>query len=289
MNNSIILAQPPFFAPQGEADYAGMPSVWLRLFGCNLQCGGFGQDSPTDPSTYVFPQFDAEFNSLEEMPVFERGCDSGYAWNAKFKKFSKKYSYEELADEVLSIINYKWYSGRTSQPVQLCFTGGEPMLQQRKLVDLVKVLEERGCAQIPQITIETNGTQALEAKNFSIENFNNTQLHFAISPKLWSVSGEKNKFYPNIISEYLHFASSSCIKIVHNGSAVAWRELGALEPFLQECVERYGTRLYIMPCGGTVEAQSSIKIAQIADEAIKRGYFVASRNHVYLYGNSFDR
>ena len=40
-----------FRSIQGEGIYTGVPTVWLRMFGCNLECNGFGQDDPTDPDS----------------------------------------------------------------------------------------------------------------------------------------------------------------------------------------------------------------------------------------------
>ena len=44
-----------FRSIQGEGVYTGVPTVWLRMFGCNLECNGFGQDDPTDPDSYLLP------------------------------------------------------------------------------------------------------------------------------------------------------------------------------------------------------------------------------------------
>ena len=44
-----------FDSVQGEGEYTGYPTAWLRFFLCNLQCNGFGQEDPTDPSTYQLP------------------------------------------------------------------------------------------------------------------------------------------------------------------------------------------------------------------------------------------
>jgi len=31
-----------FYSLQGEGQYLGTPSIFLRTFGCNFQCAGFG-------------------------------------------------------------------------------------------------------------------------------------------------------------------------------------------------------------------------------------------------------
>ena len=36
-----------FYSIQGEGHYTGYPTLWLRLWACNLQCHGFGQKDPT--------------------------------------------------------------------------------------------------------------------------------------------------------------------------------------------------------------------------------------------------
>ena len=42
-----------FHSIQGEGHYTGVPTAWLRFFLCNLQCNGFGQVDPTDPSKTI--------------------------------------------------------------------------------------------------------------------------------------------------------------------------------------------------------------------------------------------
>jgi len=77
-----VLYSEIFKSIQGEGHYTGVPTTWLRFFGCNLECNGFGQDDPTDPSTYQLPYKDFDIidtQVIEELPVWKYGCDSSYS------------------------------------------------------------------------------------------------------------------------------------------------------------------------------------------------------------------
>ena len=42
-----------FYSISGESVLTGVPSVFVRFFGCNMPgCPGFGQPDPSDKSTY---------------------------------------------------------------------------------------------------------------------------------------------------------------------------------------------------------------------------------------------
>ena len=113
-----------FRSIQGEGFYTGVPTVWLRLFGCNLECNGFGQKDPTDPSTYVLPYQEIDLTDItvpEELPVFPYGCDSSYSWSKRFKKLQRTGTPEEVAKQLYDIM----YDNRT----HVAFTGGEPMMK----------------------------------------------------------------------------------------------------------------------------------------------------------------
>jgi hypothetical protein len=78
------------------------------------------------------------------------------------------------------------------------------------------------------------------------------------------------------------------LKIVHNGSQAAWDEL---EGYTKDLValRAAGTEFWLMPVGATKEQQEAPGIADIAMEAMKRGWKVATRNHAYIFGNQIGR
>lgn len=277
-----------FTSFQGEAGFAGMPTIWVRFFGCTLKCMGFGQKNPADPSTYVNPYAYiklADYTRLEDLPVFEVGCDSAYSWDKDFKHLIHTEEVSELVDRLIDMgekdfgldrnTNEFWFHPKTRQPVQLCFTGGEPMLWQKQMVAIVEEFTSRGF-QPPQITIETNGTVPIkEADNLERKG---THLYYSVSPKLFSVSGEKDAFKPELLTQY--FANDGWLKIVVNGTDECWEELDRVMSTVN--VPNHWTK-WLMPVGATKDQQSDI--ADLALECMRRGYHVATRNHAYVFGN----
>ena len=117
-----------FYSMQGEGKYTGEPTAWLRFFLCNLQCDGFGQSDPTNPDTYVLPYQNIkveDYKKIEDLPVFERGCDSSYSWSAKFKHLQHKETASEIAEKILDAIPNRNFNDN----IHMCFTGGEPMMK----------------------------------------------------------------------------------------------------------------------------------------------------------------
>lgn len=280
-----------FCSIQGEAAFTGMPSVWVRLFGCNLQCNGLGQDNPADPSTWELPYQTIDLSQIkymEDLPVLNKGCDSGYSWSARFKHLAYDTNEVEMAEKINRMakerlgVNNDFKHPVTKRNAQLCFTGGEPMMQQKAIVAICKELAKRSpTGTIPQITIETNGTKPLEELFFTLRDYVK-HIHFAISPKLKTVSGEVDVVKRNIIESYASVADSTAVKFVVNGTPECWHELEGHEFWLRD-LQR--TTLWCMPVGATKEQQSDESISRLVYEIALRGYQVAARVHTYLFSN----
>lgn len=286
-----------FYSFQGEALYAGKPSVWIRFFGCNLECNGFGQKDPTNPETYVLPYatFDVStIKRVEDLPVWHHGCDSSYSWSAKYKHLVDDYQPEGIADKLTDMMRHptnpegKWVHPSTGVDTQLCFTGGEPMMWQKAMRAIIKEFEQRN--EMPKlVTIETNATQKILPFMQELIDYSGVDFHFAMSPKLFTVSGEKDAVCPDIIASYVRSGYTSLVKFVVNGTDACWAEVDkAVEDIKQALIKHdiyHPVDFWVMPVGATKDQQEDAQVADISIEAMKRGFNVATRNHCYVFGN----
>ena len=284
-----------FRSIQGEGVYTGVPTVWLRLFGCNLECNGFGQKDPTDPSTYILPYQEIDLTDIsvpEQLPVFKYGCDSSYSWSRRFNKIQRKGNPKEVADELYQLM----YDNRT----HVAFTGGEPMMKagQKNIVKVIEHLKDNFTVDnhrgyLTNVTFETNGTRPIidELKLLIKRDIiqHKTEYFFSVSPKIWSTSGEKDRICPEIVKGYYDARntvpsnSSGQLKFVCNGTNDSWNEIeDAIKQFRDAGVY---WPIWIMPVGATEESQNEDRVAIIAEETMNRGWNVAARVHCYIWGN----
>ena len=171
-----------FRSIQGEGVYTGVPTVWLRMFGCNLECNGFGQKDPTDPDSYILPYKDIDLidvKQIEDLPVFPYGCDSSYSWSKKFAKLQRKGEPDEVAKELFNLM----YDHRT----HIAFTGGEPLMKaaQKNVSNILTEMDKLHDTPITNITFETNGTRDLHNVLHNELTWRNTEVFFSVSPSLY--------------------------------------------------------------------------------------------------------
>jgi len=258
-----------FYSIQGEGHYTGVPTAWLRFFLCNLQCNGFGQIDPTNPDTYELPFEDFDVTTVkrvEDLPVWEKGCDSSYTWAKKFKGLMGQETPTVLASKIVDAIKTESNpEGKFMHPVSkqhqhMCFTGGEPLMAtgQMAVVGIYNTLKEQD--NLPgSMTFETNGTQRLRDPFIDWVNSIDTEVFFSCSPKLFTVSGEKSDkaIKPEIVAEYHNLSKAGQLKFVVGPKEREWDEM-------EEAVEKFRSAgvdwpVWIMPTG--------------------------AREHVYLFGN----
>ncbi len=284
-----------FYSIQGEGHYTGVPTAWIRFFLCNLQCNGFGQIDPTNPDTYDLPFLDYDVSKIkrvEDLPVWEKGCDSSYTWAKKYKHLMGQETPEVLANKIVDVLKNKDNpEGKFLHPVSkqhqhLCITGGEPLMPtgQEATIGIYRELQKQD--NLPSsMTFETNGTQMLRPNFIDWVKEIDTEIFFSCSPKLFTVSGEESKkaIKPEVVAEYRKLSSKGQLKFVVGDKDREWNEMEeALEKFRSAGVD---WPVWIMPVGAREEEQSATA-GEVAQKAFRRGYNVAARVHVYLFGNA---
>ena len=260
----------------------GVPSVFLRTYGCNFTCGGFGMSKgeiSTERDTIAIKA--EEYTDYKSLPLVTTGCDSYASWDPRFKHLSPVIATDSIVDSIMDILPHgRWMDEH------LVITGGEPLLGwQRAYPDL---LSNSKMTPLKEITFETNGTQ--ELSNDFKEYLTKWKMHreknaltFSVSSKL-SISGEKweEAICPDIIRQY------ESVGFVYLKFVVATEE-DVLEA--EQAVKEYragGFRgpVYLMPCGG-VESIYSMNAKNVAMAAMKRGWRYSDRLQVPLFKNEW--
>ena len=299
-----------FNSIQGEGYYTGTWTLWVRFFLCNLQCDGFGQDDPTKPETYDLPYKDFDpktVNRVEDLPVWSKGCDSSYTWSKKFKHLMGRATAAEILQKIrATAITDENPEGSFMHPISqqrahLCITGGEPLMKhaQQAALDMNDAWRWNPESRPKCVTWETNGTQEL-TDDFRESLMNrgvwNVPTFFSVSPKLWTVAGEKREkaIKPEVVKDYWSLSNyinnqlqtkgpSGQLKFVMGPKKEQWEEMEEVLAMFRE--QNIDWPVYIMPVGATVEEQET-SAGEVAEIAFKRGYNVSGRLHCYLFGNA---
>jgi len=290
-----------FTSIQGEGEFTGSPTIWLRWFLCNLQCSGFSQMVPEEPATHILPYktFDVStIKKIEDLPVWTTGCDSSYSWAKKFKHLYPDHTVAEIADTLEDELKkfdgnpegkFLLNNGRELKDIHMCMTGGEPMLAKTQLGQVELLNEFAARENLPRrITIETNGTQSLTTEMTQLISsyvYSGGDWFWSCSPKLLYTSGEKptKAIKPFVVKSYHDVSKHGQLKFVVSNRKEAWDELeDRIDDFREAGVT---WPIWIMPVGATVESQSDDDMRAVVEETIKRGYNVAARVHCYIWGN----
>ena len=273
-----------FYSIQGEGRYMGVPSVFLRTFGCNFKCAGFGMPrgemshEATDiAATHTMIE---SFMKYEDLPLVSTGCDSYASWHPDFKDLSPMLTSEAIADRIMEILPQDHWKDE-----HLVITGGEPLLGwQRAYPDLINNTKMRD---LKEITFETNGTQKLtpEFKSF-LAKWNSVvgrELTFSVSAKL-PCSGEKweEAILPEVVCEYEEVGTAYLKFVIATEQDFADAEC-AIAAYRKAGFKGH---VYLMPVGG-VESVYALNNRTVADLAMKNGLRYSDRLQVPLFKNEW--
>ncbi|MEV8322121.1 7-carboxy-7-deazaguanine synthase QueE [Kitasatospora sp. NPDC056731] len=210
------------------------------------------------------PTFQGEGPSVGQQSLFVRlsrcnlhcpGCDTPETWDwSRFnpREVSTRHGVEDLA---------AWVMARS--PRLVVVTGGEPLLQQPRLVDLMQLLSGR------RVEVETNGTIVpMPELVKSVSGFN-------VSPKLEAFAAPGDR---RIVPEALE-ALAACGKarfkfVVHEASQLD--EVASL-------VEEFSlSDVWVMPEGANSRVVLR-RMRELADEVLERGWNLTPRLHTLLW------
>lgn len=181
-------------------------------------------------------------------------CDSKYTWQSPDFKIQ---SVKDIAQDI-----------NNSKVSNLVITGGEPLLQQNALTELVRKLISS-----IYIEVETNGT-ILPKKEFCnyIDQFN-------VSPKM---SNSNNK-YSMVCVDFKEVIDSEFVKILYKFVVTKSEDFKEIEQFKYEYY-LYNEQIYIMPEGVNrlTQVQNMDWVVQMT---MQYGFNFTPRLHILIWDN----
>ena len=288
-----------FYSVQGEGRFVGVPSVFLRTFGCNFRCMNFGLDRGEpmrDEKQKAGIKHNQEVQDLldknvhkdtkefNDLPIIHTGCDTYASIYPEFKHYNMLKEVDDVVEHLLSLTpNGKWVQDN-GQDIHLIMTGGEPLLGWQRLY--IELFEHPKMGDLKNVTFETNTTQLLhgEFKDY-LQNQDRFEITWSCSPKL-SVSGEpwKTAIKPEVARDYadvggsimyLKFVVADRTDIEEAGRAVdEYKAAGIHCP------------VYLMPLGGRSE-EYNLNVQEVANICMEKGWRFTPRLHISLFGNAW--
>lgn len=186
-------------------------------------------------------------------------CDTPYTWDAK--RFDLR---KEITSYDVDIVA-EWLDGVT----HLVITGGEPMLQQSQIIELLQSWPGW------HVEIETNGS--VMPVEWLLQS-----AYFNVSPKLRTAGNVKLPWSVDVLREFQRSRRSTFKFVVTCPDDIIEVEAIAASARLLP------RQVWLMP-EGTDARQITSKLGWICDAAIERGWQVTPRLHVLAWGDERGR
>lgn len=273
-----------FYSIQGEGRFQGVPSVFLRTFGCNFTCDSFGMPKGEKSNERHLVAADiTKFKQYRDLPLVNTGCDSYASWDPRFKDLSPLLTTDGIAESICAMLPHKKWVDE-----HLVITGGEPLLGWQRSYSAL--LDHKLMRELSEITFETNGTQELDEEFVNyLEEWHRwyvngpKEITFSVSPKL-SVSGHTREeaIKPKVVCQY-ESIGYTYLKFVVTGENDADEILDVIAEYRRE---GFTGPVYLMPVGG-VDSVYYMHNRQVAELAMKLGLRYSDRLQVPLFKNAW--
>lgn len=231
MTTASLSVSEVFTSVQGEGPSVGQPAIFLRLGGCNLACSW---------------------------------CDTPYTWD--WNRFDRETETHPREVETLAA----QLCDDLGEIELLVITGGEPLIQQRLLVPLLRIIRDKR----PKVRfeVETNGT--IEPSSALAE-----LIHlFVVSPKLSNSGLAQRNRLRNTALIALEGYRSVLKFVIGAPDDVAEASAVAVDSGFTS------TRVWLMPEG--TDAKTVIYgMTWLAPLCINLGFNLSTRLHVLLWGD----
>lgn len=235
-----------FYSLQGEGRTMGIPAIFLRLTGCNLMCGGYGVEKDgvlRDGATWV--------------------CDTIAVW-----MHGTTLEFEDLISKLNDATNF---IQRLKSGVHLVITGGEPLLQQNRIVHFLEYLEDNYQLK-PILEIETNATiLPLDALDKRVHYWNT-------SPKLSNAGMPINKRLDNNVLQWFSNNLNTMFKFV----ITTYADFEEIQTQLINTNLVTPSKIVLMPGADSIE-QLLERNQLVADICIKHQIRMCTRLHVEIW------
>lgn len=244
--NQKIAVSEYFYSLQGEGRTTGIPAIFLRLTGCNLMCGGKGVEKDgimRDGATWI--------------------CDTIEVWMK-----GTTLSFPDLVDKLNKTTNFVQ---RLKTGVHLVITGGEPLLQQERILAFLEYLE-RNYQLRPTIEIETNATI------LPLPELDNRVHYWNTSPKLSNSGMLEAERLDSSIVQWFSKNPNTMFKFVVTTKEdfeeiqQKWIETGWIDP----------SKIVLMPGADSIE-QLLARNQMVAEICIEHQLRMCTRLHVEIW------
>lgn len=232
---------------QGEGKLNGIPSLFIRLAGCNLRC------------------------TWKTLSGGICECDTAYA------AYNVQGAFKMGVEEIVQIVNQN-----RGHITHIVITGGEPFLQAEALRELCHQLKTVAPF---HLTVETNTTLYDETVAQYIDLFSmSPKLSGSIPPPPHADQHDKLRLRPENIQAFISHARKHGkdfqLKFVYSSEA----DIVEIKTLLTQLHDWKKEDILLMPMGTTPE-ELTLTIPKTLEHCIQNGWRFCDRLHISLFGN----